>query len=185
MKNGEIYGIDMILGEILKVSKSAKLIYGVTKNLERTAREIKRLDAIRKPADKFNEFTRKRITLCEASCHKDEKGQPKTIPGPNGLEYDIIDRPAFDKDLETLRKDYTAVLDEHNAAIARFNKHMDEESEIKVYKIKYSAFEKEQAELEVKDRLNGVQTKDIWFMIDDDVEGDSESKPVSELKMIQ
>lgn len=185
MKNGEIYGMDAILSDVIKSAKSAKLTYGVIKNLERTERDIRRFDMIRKPSDKFNEFTARRVALCEASSHKDEHGTPKTVPGPNGLEYDIIDRPAFDKQLETLRNEYVSAIDDYNAAVARFNKYMDEDAEMQVYKIKYSIFEQEQSELEVKDRLNGVQTRQIWFMIEDDIQADSESKAPTALKMVQ
>ena len=185
MKNGEIYGVNRVLSEVLKSARSAKLIYGMTKNLERTEREIRIFDVIRRPSGQFNEFTSKRVALCEASSRRDEKGVIKTVPGPNGTEYDIIDRPAFDKALELLRQEYAGAIDEYNAAIGRFNKHMDDESELKIYKVKYSVFEKEQAELEVKDRLDGVQTRQIWFMIEDDMEQAEMPVEKSELKMVQ
>ena len=185
MKNGEVYGIDADLNEGIKVSKSAKLIYGVTKNLERTEREIKRLEAIRKPSEGYTAFTHRRIALCEASSNKDEQGRPKTIPGPNGLEYDIADRAVFDKALDLLRNEFAAAIDEHNAVIARFNKYMDEDSELKIYKIKYSILEKEQAELDVKDRLDGVQTRRLWFMIEDDLEQPEAQADIPELKLVK
>jgi hypothetical protein len=187
MKNGELYRVKAILDETIKSAKSGKLIYGVNKNLERSEREIKHLDAIRQPPKELEAFEQKRIKLCVDAAVKDEKGQPKTKSGPGGMEYDILDRVAFDKALDALREEYKKPIDDYKLAIDQFTKTVEQENDsFKLYKIKYSVFEKEQAELPPEARLNAEQVRAIWFMLDDDIDTETNpEKQTPELTMVK
>jgi hypothetical protein len=187
MLNGELEAKKTELENVLASALSGKLIYAINKNIERLERELKILDTVRKPSAKFNEFEQKRVALCTSACNKDERGQPKTVVTPNGLEYDIIDRPAFDANLETLKEEYKDVIEAHREALVRYGKLMEAENDdLKIYKIKYSVLEREQSELELKSRISGSQTRQIWFMIEDDIEPEAVEKPQdTELKMLK
>ena len=173
MKNGEVYEALKILNDTIKVAKSGKLIYAVNRNMIYTEQEIQALEKIKQPSAAYQVFDRLRVKLCIDMAVKDENGRPKTVTAENGLEFDIENREAFNAALDALREEHKEAIEEYRNTLLQYNKLMDEDSDIKTYKIKYSVFEREQAELKPENRLNGEQVRRIWFMLEDDISADN------------
>lgn len=169
MKNGEVYEVQAILNDTIKAAKSGKLIYAVNKNMNFTEQEIQALEQIKQPSEAYQVFDRLRVKLCVDMAVKTDSGAPKTVTTEHGLEFDIENREAFKTALDALREAHKDAVEEYQNAVLQFNKLLDEESDIKIYKIKYSVFDREQSELKPENRLNGEQVRRIWFMLDDDI----------------
>ena len=178
MKNAELYEVKAKVNSILTACKSQKLIYAVNKNCARLESETREMDRIKAPSEKFTEFEQKRVKLCMDNSNKDARGQPKTVNGPMGPEFDIADKAAFDVLLTALKTEYAAEIKEYETKQELYARAMEEENDdLKIYRLKYSVFEKEQSELAIADRLSAAQVKALWFMLDDDMTEEMPAAP--------
>src|SRR4051812_4483300 len=93
MKNFELFEITQRLGQqlpSLEKLKGPKFHYALLKNIDILEKELKILQNASKPTEKFMEYEKQRIALCEQFAGKDENGQVKkreTVQGQ--FEYDI------------------------------------------------------------------------------------------------
>lgn len=168
MKNGEMYGMLQILNSLSGKARSFKLIGAINRNIARLTDAIKKLEEARKPSSRMQEYNTKRIDLCIRHAIKDENGNPKIRTTAGRSEYEIADMAAFKAELDPLYKEYESDIKADELLIQQFNKSLDEEADIEIYKIKYSVLEAEQKELPLDMRLTGSEIGLLWFMIDDD-----------------
>lgn len=197
MKRSELYGLHQNLSEASKTAKGIKLSYAIVKSIRHVENEIKDLEELRKPGEAFQEFERIRIELCKEHSNKEANGQPKIITLPNGArEYDIIDRPSFEKAIEELKAAHKPAIAEQDQKLKDFQKFIDEDVEPRLHKIKFSVVQAEQEDLRKKgtdceDLLDADKLNKLWDLIDDDIEavpassekGGDEAKP--DLKMMK
>ena len=111
MKRRELFGLRGRLTETAKTVRGLKTSYALARTLKAIEAEMRLMEDIQRPAAGFQEYDRERIELCRKHCAKDEKGNPKMLPGPGGRgEFDIIDRPAFEAEIAVLRSKHDAAL---------------------------------------------------------------------------
>ena len=175
MKRNELFRLHGDLAELLRTGKGIKLSYMLVRNVKKLETESKMLEELRKPTEKFQEYENKRMALCSRHARKDDKGAAMTLPGPGGRsEFDIADRPVFDKEISELRAEYKDELAALTARELEFNKFFAEESDIVLYTLKYSVLVVEQEQLPVADRLTAAQLLKLWPVIEDDADVSAE-----------
>lgn len=135
MKKRDLFSAEVVLKSMGNI-KGAKFAYFIAKNLKLIREEIetlKKLDAI---SDGFKMFEVKRIALCEKYSEKDDNKGPII----ENQSYKISDknRKKFNKELESLKEKYKESLDEKKKKDEELQEILDEESELKFYKIKVS-----------------------------------------------
>jgi hypothetical protein len=140
MKNLEIINLAETLtayAQQLKSLKGAKFANCIIKNSDLLGKESKTILDSRKIEDSYKEYETKRLELCEKFAEKEENGKPKkkSINAQN-FEY-VIDstNTEFISSIDKLREEYKDILklqDEHQLD---FNKFLDEESTIELFKI--------------------------------------------------
>ena len=174
MKRGDLYGLHQNLGEASRTAKGIKLSYAIVKSIRHIEKEIQILEELKKPSEDYQAYEKERVALCLAHSRKDEKtNQPKIV----GREYDIIDRPAFEKAIEELRTRHKAAVDETELRQSQYNKFLEEEFTPRLHKIKFLDILAEQEELkkkgaDVKDLLDADKLNKIWDIVIDDVDAD-------------
>lgn len=115
--------------------KGVKFAYGMAKNKRLIEQEIEILQEAIKPSDKFQEYDKKRIDFCVKYADKDDKGKAKL----EGNEYVFSgkNKEKFDKEIETLKKEYGQEQKEREEQIDEFHKLMTKESDFKPFMIAY------------------------------------------------
>lgn len=113
--------------------KGVKFAYAVAKNKVLVDRELEILQTAINPNEKFKKYEEERIKLCEVFAEKDEKDKPKM----ENNEYIITDRVKFDKELDKLQKELSAVVAERDAQVKEFNELLNKESDFKPFMIEY------------------------------------------------
>jgi len=112
--------------------KGVKFNYGILKNINKIKPEIESLQESSKPTPEFQEFEKKRVELAKECAKKDDKDKPVI----EGDQYQIEDRKAFDKKLDKMREESKVTIDAREKQIEEYNKMLDEEVSIDLYKIK-------------------------------------------------
>lgn len=110
-----------------------KIAYALIKNKKLITAEIETLQEAIKPNEKFLEYEKLRIELCEKHAEKDDKGKSKIEKN----NYIMVDKEKFDKELEKLNKDNKAILDEREKQGKEFNELLGKESTFTPYLIDY------------------------------------------------
>ena len=121
--------------ETVSTLRGVKFAYAVSKNKNTIQQEIASLRESHQPSEEYIKFDNARMALCENHCRREENGKPALI---NDREYDIIDRPQFDIELEKLRGEHEAAVKEHEQGQREYEKFLDEESEIKLHMVTLS-----------------------------------------------
>ena len=144
------------LGELFQGIKSVselkgvKFAYGMAKNRRLIEEESKILQEALKPSDKFQEYDKKRIEMCEKYADKDDKGKAKLEK--NAYIFSVENKKKFDKDIEGLRKEYKKEVDDRETQAAEFQKLMEKESDYKPFIIAYE----DVPEDITSDQMNGI-----------------------------
>lgn len=150
------------LFELLKGLKSVKNLrgvkfaYGAVKNKHKVEAEIECLKEVVKPSEKYDEFDKKRMEICEKYCSKDKEG--KSIIKGNVYEG-LKDNRRFDKEIKRLRKDYQKVIEERKTQLNEYNKMLEEEIKIDFHKVLLK---------DVPEDISSEQLEKILPIIDDE-----------------
>jgi len=133
MKNHEIFRLREALNEVSNL-KGIKFAYSVLKNKKLLDDEITILQKTVEMTDTFKEFEFQRVNLCEMHSEKDEQGKAIIKDGI----YSLIDRKAFDVEVEVLKNKYLDAITERNTQLQEYDKMMVEDSDIdsKLSKVK-------------------------------------------------
>lgn len=125
--------------------KGVRFAYSMARNRLALKRELETLQEAIKASDKFAEYDKKRIELCEQHADKDEKNKPKMInvgteKAPREeFVFSKANKVKFDKEVDVLQKENKAILDERDAQLKEFAELLKKESEFKPYMIAYEA----------------------------------------------
>ena len=134
MKNEKLQslyaGIEAVSG-----LKGVRFAYAMAKNKSALKRELESLQEAIKMSDKFTEYEKKRVELCEQHSEKDDTGKAKL----ENNEYVILSKAQFNKELDKMRKEHKDTLDERTAQIKEFNELLKKESEFKPYMVAYES----------------------------------------------
>lgn len=131
MKKRELFGLLNGL-EAVKNLKGVKFAYAVAKNKNLVKREVKLFSESNKPNEKFLEFDKKRVELCQEYCEKNENGEPVI---KNNTFIGLEKNDAFNKVIEELREEYKEAIDEREKQSKEYNKMLDEEIELDFHKV--------------------------------------------------
>lgn len=141
MKNYELFEVAQRLGTVLpslEKLKGPKFHYALLKNLDLLQKEIDLIQSKSKPSDKFLEYEKARVALCEAYCAKDDKGENlKREIGNGQFEYDIdTTSEEWKTAIEKLKSENAELINERDHQVEMFNQMLDVESSVKFHTIK-------------------------------------------------
>lgn len=154
MKNKDLYSYIQALIDVGDL-KGVKFAYSVIKNKKKIEEEIILLEEVIKPNVLFEEYEKKRVSLCEVYSEKDENGKPVIIMD----KYKLTDLNKFNDELNILKNEYKEVVDERTRQINEYNKLLDEDIIIDFIKIDFN---------ELPDNITPKQLENINFMVDID-----------------
>ena len=98
--------------------KGVRFAYAMARNKSALKKELETLQEAVKASDKFAEYDKKRIELCEQYADKDEKDKPKLEN--NEYVFSKANKVKFDKELDAFRKGYKQTLDDRKAQLKEF-----------------------------------------------------------------
>jgi hypothetical protein len=132
MKKRNLYEL---MESINKVSdlKGVKFAYTLIKNKKKIENEIKILEEIIKPSEKFTLYETERIKLCELYCDKDNNGNPII----ENNRYKILDIDKFNDELTNLKNNNKNTIDDRDKQIAEYNNLLMEDVDIEFDMIKF------------------------------------------------
>jgi hypothetical protein len=156
MKNWELLNLYQVLSSVSDL-KGVKFSYFVVKNLSLIEREIKSLEKVIEASKDYYEFEEKRIELAKKHAKKDKDGEPKTKEVNGKKVFDMESQVAFDKEFKALQKKNKKTLEEREKQIKEYNELIEQESDIKLHKIKLS---------DIPEEINVSQMKAIESLIE-------------------
>lgn len=118
----------------LKGLKGVKFNYALLRNTGKLELEVKILEKMTEPMDKFKAFEQARIELAKEHSKKDENGEPVT----ENNHFVIEDKISFDKAFETLKETHKEAIDEREKQMKEFEDLLQKENEVDLYKVKLS-----------------------------------------------
>lgn len=131
LKGKEIMELSIWLQEAAD-NKGVKFAYAVAKNLVEIKKKVKELQDIKKPTKEYKKFDEKRIKLAEKFADKGQDGKP-LIANRN---YVIIGKKKeWDKAFKEFSKENKKVLDAYKKQLNDYNKALEKEFEVDIYKI--------------------------------------------------
>lgn len=153
MKRKELY--DLLNGfETVKDLKGVKFAYARAKNKKLVLAELELLKDVLKDSDKFVEYDKKRIKLCEVYCTKDDKGKPVI----KNRKYDgLTKNEEFNKKLEKLGEEFKEVIEQKKKNAEEYQTLLDGEVDIPLHKIKLD---------DVPSDITGAQLESIDLILE-------------------
>lgn len=153
MKRKELY--DLLNGfETVKDLKGVKFAYARAKNKKLVLAELELLKDVLKDSEKFVEYDKKRIELCEVYCTKDDKGKPVI----KNRKYDgLTKNEEFTKKLEKLGEEFKEVIEQKKKNAEEYQTLLDGEVDIPLHKIKLD---------DVPSDITGAQLESIDFILE-------------------
>jgi len=141
MKNYELFEVTQRLGTVLPTLeklKGPKFHYALLKNIDLLQKEIELIQTKGKPSEKFLEYEKARVALCEQFCAKDEKGENlKRDIGNGQFEYDIdTTSESWKLAIEVLKSNNKELIAERDQQVEMFNQMLDVESSLTFHLIK-------------------------------------------------
>ena len=137
--------------------KGVKFAFNVLKNRKKLEAQVEEdkpiFEEILKPSDGFQEYEKKRITLCETSSEKDDDGKAIT----EGDRYKILDMNKFNGDLTNLSEEYKESVEDRKKQIEEYNTLMEENMSIDFQKLNFD---------DLPEELTESQLQTIEFMLD-------------------
>lgn len=163
MKNFELFEIGQRIGTVLpslEKIKGAKFHYALLKNIDILQKELNLIQTKAKPTEKFAEYEKLRVALCEKHSSKNEQGEPNKRDIGNGqFEYDIdTESEAWKTDIEKLKSENKQVIDERDEQIKNYNEMLDLDAEIKFHLINLE---------DIPNEVNGEQMQALKYWIKD------------------
>jgi len=112
------------------------------KKFESFAKETQTIFQNSNPSPKFQEYITKEADLIKQYCEKDDNDGPKKV-GPNAfvIKKEYID--VYTMGINQLKDEYKEAIDEQTRVAQERDKLLDEEIEIKLSQIPFSAFPEE------------------------------------------
>lgn len=130
MKNKDLFRLYQGLTDV-SYFNGVKFAYSIVKNKKNIESEIKTMEEIIKPSDKFQAYEQKRVEVCEKHCERQENGQPVV----ENNAYKIIDQITFNSELLELKESNKDVLEFREQQLIEYNELLEEESKIELVKI--------------------------------------------------
>jgi len=90
--------------EFIKPEYKLKFFYALSKNLRIIQEHLKQLQETKEKDEKWQEYEKKRISLCEKYAEKDEKGEAKK--DNNGIFIGLENNIEFTKEINKLQTEY-------------------------------------------------------------------------------
>lgn len=154
MKRQELY--NLLNGfEAVKNLKGVKFAYARAKNKKLVLAELELLKDVLKDSDKFIEYDKKRIELCEEHCTKDKKGKPVI---KNGKYEGLTKNKEFDKKVEKLNEKFKEVIEQKKKNAEEYKALLDGEVDIPLHKIKIE---------DVPEDITGAQLESISLILEE------------------
>lgn len=116
----------------VKNLKGVKFSYGVAKNINILKPEIEALQKSVEMTEEFQKYEEERIALARNHAVKDEKGVAMMKDG----SFVIADMDAWKKDFKEFNEPYKEVIAKRDEQIKEYNKLLEEEVAVELYKIK-------------------------------------------------
>lgn len=139
-----------------------KVAYGLHKNKSIITKEFEAIVEAEKKTvtPKYQEYENARLALCNEYCKKDEKGQPITIIQNETQAFSIQEDKIgeFEEKANELKNKYLETIQETDKLREEFNKFLDENVDIEVYKIPLTEFEK-------LDSISVNKLDNIFYMV--------------------
>jgi hypothetical protein len=135
MKRKEIFDNIQALNSVSEL-KGVKFSYSVIKNKKKIEEEIKVLEEIIKPTNRYSAYESQRIQICEKHAEKDINN--KAIIEDN--KFKILDMTTFDIELNALKNDYLDDISEREKQIDEYNRMLDDDIELDYTKIGFNDF---------------------------------------------
>jgi hypothetical protein len=155
MKNVDLFRLREGLNDVSNL-KGVKFAYVVLKNKKLIEEEIETLQKSIEMSSEFQEFERKRISLCEQFSDKNKDGSP--IITNNA--YSIPNREEFEAEVAGLKNQYLECVSEREEQLRDYDKLLKEESDLldKLAKVKITY---------VPDDISATQLDSIKEIIED------------------
>lgn len=128
-----------------KSENIVKFQYAVQKNLQKLKEEIESLKKANQYLPEYLEYDKKRIELCEKHANKDDRGKAKKIKVGRTEMYDLLDengnqKAEFTQDYDALQESHAPALKAREEQLVLYNKLLEEEVEMDIYKVPLSYF---------------------------------------------
>ena len=138
----KLFSLNVLFDRLSAQKTNVHFHYNVAKNKRLLVPELECIQEARKPSEKFNEFTKKRIELCKEYCKKDEDGNDVIIgAGTNQSRFDFEEgkQEELDEAIKPLTEEYKEVIKEHEDKEKQFFELLNEEVEIPftLFKLKH------------------------------------------------
>lgn len=138
MKRENVINVFGIMNVLSEEKTTAKGAYGIAKNKKIAEAEVKAIQEAQQKVEmpeKFNEFDKKRIELCEEVADKDEDGKPIKIN--NGQQFSISEerQDEFSEKLKALREEYKEAIEQKDKIEQDFIDLLSEEIEVEFHKV--------------------------------------------------
>jgi hypothetical protein len=154
MKRQEIYSIIQTINTVSDL-KGVKFSYAIIKNKKKIEEEIKVLEEVVKPSEKYAEFEKVRIQLCEFYSEKDANNNPVVEEN----KYKITDQEVFNTELLKIKDEYNTYITDRENQINEYNKMLSEDISIDFTKINF---------IDLPIDITPKQLEDISFMVNFD-----------------
>lgn len=135
---------NIVLNMLASFEATIRFQYTLRKNLNVLEDEMKIIQEIKEkittPSPEIEEYEKKRITLCEEYCDKNEDNSPKKIG--SGREEQFVfshdNKIILDSKMQELMEEYKEVLDKEIEEEKEFFNFIEEEIDVNLIKLKLS-----------------------------------------------
>ena len=127
-----------------KSENIVKFLYAVDKNLTKLSEEIKSMKKSMDFLPLYEKYDTERIKLCKSMAKKDKKGKPLQVFKHGKIQYDLFEEDSneykqeFVDALDSLKEEHTEAFIEREKQTEDYNKMLDEEFAIEIYKVPLS-----------------------------------------------
>lgn len=133
VKRSDLINAWGVLESLKNQKMGIQTTYKIVKNRKLIEPEIEAIQEAIKPSEKFIEFEKKRVELCEKFCKKDSGG--KAIVENNSYAFEDSELPKFQVELKNLQSEYQEEFDKRKMVEKDIENLTNEEIEVDVTKI--------------------------------------------------
>ena len=121
----EMWGL---MGRLAGEKTSVKFHYLLVKNKRLIQSEIESIQEAQEPEKEYMEYEKKRMSLCEVMCEKDDAGKPK-VKNQNFIIPEET-KEDFDKKMEEMKEEYAEPIEKMDKKRKEFAELLAEEVKI-------------------------------------------------------
>lgn len=122
--------------KLINPLKGFDLTYPYEKNKREIIAEVRLWEKTLDESKDFQEYSQKRIGVCEKFCDRDDKNKPIMIGTPPNQRYVGLEtHDEFQAEWDKLKKKYKKAIDEQQEKLDDFNKKMDVDIEFEMHLI--------------------------------------------------